>query len=229
MNTSIKRPASARVATKNAGANAKNGVRAPRAARLQKQAQILAEAERQFARFGYEGVSLESIAVGLEMSRQNMLYYYGSKEELYDEVLDSVLDSWLQGMATLAKEHDPETAISSYIRSKLRFSQERPSGSAVFTREIMAGAPRYAAKLAKSVIPHLQADVRTFESWAKRGLIARIDFTHLMFVIWSSTQAYADLAPQFAMFLGRRKLLGSDFEAAHALITSLVMQSLRKR
>ena len=201
--------------------------RKPRVARLKKQALILAEAEAQFARFGFEGVSLDSIAAALTISRQNMLYYYASKEELYAAVLDSVLESWLDSMDTMTKEHEPEAAISAYIGAKLRFSRERPSGSVVFTREVMAGAPRYSAQLAKSVVPHLRANVRTFERWAKQGLIARVDFTHLMFMIWSSTQAYADLAPQFAVVMGKKQLAQGDFDAAHALITGLVMNSLR--
>ena len=68
---------------------------APRPARLRKQEQILLEAEAQFARSGFEGVSLDSIAAALGVSRQNMLYYFASKEELYAAVLDSVLEAWL--------------------------------------------------------------------------------------------------------------------------------------
>lgn len=202
--------------------------RAPRAARLRKQALILAEAEAQFARSGFEGVSLDSIASALGISRQNMLYYFASKEELYSAVLDSVLESWLGSMAVMAREDDPEAAIARYIGAKLRFSRERPSGSAVFTREVMAGAPRYAATLAEKVIPHLQTDVRAFERWARMGLIERVDFTHLMFMIWSTTQAYADLAPQFALVLGKPALDAGDFEAAHGLLTGLVWRRLRK-
>lgn len=202
--------------------------RPPRAARLRKQGQILAEAERQFGRFGFEGVSLDSIASALGLSRQNLLYYVASKEDLYRAVLDSVLASWLEGMDTMARAPDPEAAIGNYIRAKLRFSQERPGGSAVFTREIMAGAPRYAEALAQKVTPHLRAEVQAFERWARQGLIERVDFTHLMFVIWSATQAYADLAPQFALLIGREQLGDEDFNAAQALITRMVMRSLAK-
>jgi TetR/AcrR family transcriptional regulator len=70
--------------------------------------------------------------------------------------------------------------------------------------------------------------VQTFERWARRGLIERVDFTHLMFVIWSATQAYADLAPQFALFMGKPQLDDRDFAAAHALITEIVLRTLRK-
>lgn len=203
-------------------------VPAPRAARVRKQERILLEAERQFAGHGFDGVTLDGIAAALGISRQNLLYYFASKDELYGAVLDGVLESWLQGMDTMARGDDPEAAISGYIRAKLRFSQQRPSGSAVFTREVMAGAPRYADKLAQRVIPQLRAEVRAFEKWARRGLIKRVNFTHLMFVVWSATQAYADLAPQFALILGKPQLDDADFAAAHALITQLVLQSLRK-
>jgi TetR/AcrR family transcriptional regulator len=198
----------------------------PTAARLRKQAQILDEAERQFARFGFEGVSLDTIAAGLGISRHNLLYYYASKDELYGAVLGGVLASWLQSMEVMARDDDPARAISRYIAAKLRFSQERPSGSAVFTREVMAGAPRYAQRLAASVLPNLAREIQTFEKWARKGLIRRVDFTHLMFVIWSATQAYADQAPQFALFMGKPQLDDADFAAAHALITQLVMGSL---
>ena len=46
----------------------------PRAARLQKEADICAEAERQFAQYGFEGCSLEEIAAALGLSRHNLLY-----------------------------------------------------------------------------------------------------------------------------------------------------------
>ncbi len=203
-------------------------VRAPRAARLRKQQAILDEAELQFARFGFEGVSLDSIASALGISRQNMLYYYASKDDLYRAVLDGVLGAWLEGMDTMARARDPEAAIGNYVRAKLRFSQERPSGSVVFTREVMAGAPRYAQALAEQVTPHLKSEVKAFERWARQGLIERVDFTHLMFVIWSATQAYADLAPQFALLIGRDKLADQDFEAAQVLITRMVVSCLRR-
>lgn len=208
-------------------ADAGSKARPPRAARLHKQAMILLEAEAQFARFGFEGVTLDAIAAALGISRQNMLYYFASKDELYLAVLDGVLESWLASMDVMARKDDPEAAIASYVRAKLRFSRERASGSVVFTREVMAGAPRYAEQLAHKVIPHLRAEVQAFERWARQGLIERVDFTHLMFVIWSATQAYADLAPQFALFMGKPQLDAGDFDAAGTLITGLVMRSLR--
>src|SRR3569832_1408533 len=200
--------------------------RPPRVARVLKQQAILLEAERQFARKGCEGTSLDDIATELGISRQNMLYYFASKDALYTAVLDDVLETWLKGLETMSKASEPREAISAYILAKLRFSQERPSGCTVFTQEVMTGAPRYARKLDELVTPHLRAQVRTFEKWAREGLVRRVDFTHLMFKIWSVTQAYADLAPQFALLLRKPHLEDADFSAAHELLTDVVLRTL---
>lgn len=201
-------------------------VRTPRAATLRKQETILAEAERQFARFGFEGVSLDNIAAALDLSRQNLLYHWPSKEELYLAVLDSVMGEWMASMTAIAEATEPRTAIQTYVSVKLRFSRERPSGNAVFTREIMAGAPRYQDVLKAQVMPLLHADVARFEHWADQGLVRRLDFTHLMFLIWSSTQAYADLGAQFSLYMGKPALDDDDFERARVLITDLIWRSL---
>jgi TetR/AcrR family transcriptional regulator len=200
--------------------------RTPRATTLRKQEAILTEAERQFARFGFEGVSLDSIAAALDLSRQNLLYHWPSKEDLYMAVLNSVMGEWMASMTAIADADEPQGAIQAYVAVKLRFSRERPSGNAVFTREIMAGAPRYQEVLKSQVMPLLHADVARFERWADQGLIRRLDFIHLMFLIWSSTQAYADLGPQFSLYMGKPELDEADFERARLLLTDIIWRSL---
>lgn len=201
----------------------------PRAARLRKEAAICTEAERQFAQYGFEGASLENIAAAAGLSRHNLLYYYPSKEALYRKVLDDVLAEWLARMAGIVSGADPEAAMREYIAAKLRFSRERPAGSQVFAREVMAGAPRFRDAIEAQVLPALNADVKTFERWARQGRVARLDFRHLMFTIWASTQAYADLGPQFAILLGKPALEQGDYAAAERLIVQLVLGGLLKR
>ena len=78
-----------------------------RAARVAKVGAICAEAERQFAQYGFEGTSLDMIAQTLGISRQNLLYYFPSKELMYIEVLDNVLDEWRMRMDGLVSGADP--------------------------------------------------------------------------------------------------------------------------
>lgn len=198
------------------------------AARQRKEQAILTEAEHQFAQFGFEGASLESIAAAVGISRHNLLYYFPSKELLYRRVLDDVLAQWLAGMGALSAAEDPEQALSDYIAAKVRSSLERPSGAKLFAKEVIAGAPRYGDVIREQVAPLLQADVKTFERWARKGLVAKLNFTHLMFIIWSATQAYAEQEAQFALLLGKPALEPRDFAQAQALITRMVLAALRR-
>lgn len=201
--------------------------RKPTAARLRKEQHILDTAELHFAQYGFEGASLDLIAQTAGLSRHNLLYYFPNKEALYLRVLGDVLTQWLEGMSDLLRGDDPAEALRIYIRAKLQSSRERPHGSKVFTREVMAGAPRFGAAIQAQVGPALAADVEAFEHWVERGLIARVNFTHLMFILWSVTQAYADQQAQFALLLGRPALSTEDFDAAAELIYRLVIRGLQ--
>ena len=202
--------------------------RAPTEARLRKEEAILTEAENQFAQFGFEGASLESIAAAVGISRHNLLYYFPSKEDLYQRVLDDVLTQWLAGMHELAHGDDPEHALRRYIRAKMEYSRTRPQGAKVFTKEVIAGAPRYGKAISERVGPLLRTEVRTFERWAREGRIAKVNFTHLMFIIWSVTQAYAEQEAQFALLLGVPALTERDFDKAEELLVRMVLAALQR-
>lgn len=187
---------------------------------------ILAEAEKQFAQYGFEGASLENIASAVGMSRHNLLYYYPSKEVLYRCVLDDVLTQWLDGMSELSSDSEPADALRRYIRSKLQSARIRPNSTRMFTKEMIAGAPRYSDVIAERVGPVLDSKVALFEQWAQEGKIHHINFTHLMFIIWSVTQAYADQQAQFTLLLKKPELEEGDYDDAEDLIVDLVLSGL---
>ena len=218
---STRKPTSRTVPTK-----AVTRERPPTASRVRKERDIIQHAEIQFAQFGFQGASLENIAVAAGISRHNLLYYFPSKEALYQRVLDDVLNAWLAGMQDLSESTDPETALRQYIRAKLRYSREHPHGAKVFTKEVIAGAPRYGTAITERVGPLLKTEVRTFERWAREGRIAKVNFTHLMFIIWSVTQAYAEQEAQFALLLGKPALTERDYEKAEELIVRMVLSAL---
>lgn len=195
--------------------------------RSEKQSAILNAAEEQFALHGFNGVSLESIASSIGMTRHSLLYYYSTKEQLYVAVLDRVLELWLEDMNSISVGDDPEQALSQYIAVKMRFSHDQPSGSKVFTQEVSAGAPYYRGAIEQRVKPVLERDLHTLKTWAEQGKIQNIDFMHMMFLIWSATQAYADLAPQFALLMGKEKMALDDYDNAAKLLTQWVLLSLK--
>ena len=191
------------------------------------EAAILGEAVRQFAECGYEGTSIATVAERAGLSKQNLMYYFPTKQALYQRVLDNVLDEWLARMASLADPgKDPGDVLRGYVRAKLQFSREQPLASRVYAMEVIGGAKLYADQIRRRVIPLLRADIAVFERWIADGKIAPVNATHLLFAVWAMTQSYADFAAQMTLVLDREQLLPSDFDDAERLITGMVLAAV---
>ncbi|HEY1151525.1 MAG TPA: TetR/AcrR family transcriptional regulator [Pseudoduganella sp.] len=191
------------------------------------EADIAAEAVRVFAECGYEGTSIATIAENAGLSKQNLMYYYPSKQALYRRVLDDVLDDWLERMSHLADpDKEPQDVLRAYIQAKLAFSREQPCASRVYAMEVIAGAQLYGDKIRERVVPIVRKDIELFERWIAAGKIAPINATHLLFAIWAMTQSYADFSAQMALVLGRDQLLPEDYQDAEETLLKLVLSAL---
>jgi TetR/AcrR family transcriptional regulator len=191
------------------------------------EATILAEAVRVFAASGFEGASVATVAENAGLSKQNLMYYFPTKQALYERVLDGVLDDWLERMASLADaERPPCDLLRAYIRAKLAYSREHPLASRVFAMEVLGGAQLYGEQIRSRVVPLVRRDIEVFERWIAEGKMAPVNATHLLFAIWAMTQSYADFAPQMQLVLGREQLMQDDFDSAEELITNMVIRSV---
>jgi TetR/AcrR family transcriptional regulator len=191
------------------------------------EADIVNEAVRVFAECGYEGTSIATIAENAGLSKQNLMYYFPTKQALYERVLDDVLDEWLDRMDSLADPaQDPRDVLRAYIRAKLRFSREHPFASRVYAMEVISGAQLYGAQIQERVVPLLRKDIDVFERWIGEGRIAPINATHLLFAIWAMTQSYADFSAQMALVLNRRQLTKKDFDDAEEMIVNMVLAAI---
>lgn len=194
------------------------------------EADILAEAVRVFAECGYEGASVAAIADNAGLSKQNLMYYFPTKQALYQRVLDGVLDDWLERMDHLADPGgDPRDVLRAYIGAKLRFSREQPMASRVYALEVIGGAKLYGQQIRERVVPLLRKDIEVFERWISDGRIAPVNAAHLLFAIWAMTQSYADFSAQMTLVLDQQRLGDKDFEEAEKLITEMVLARVRLR
>ena len=187
------------------------------------EADIIAEAVRVFAESGYEGASIATVADNAGLSKQNLMYYFPTKQALYLRVLDDVLDEWLERMDSLADPaQQPADMLRAYVQAKLRFSREHPWGSRVYAMEVISGAPMFGEQIRERVVPLLRKDIEVFEGWIAQGRIAPVNATHLLFAIWAMTQSYADFATQMSLVMNR-KLTRKDFDDAEKLIVEMVL------
>ena len=164
---------------------------------------ILDAALTLFSRYGFRGTRTDQVAEAAGMSKPNLLYYFRTKQDLYAAVLERTLFMWLDPLAEIAPGADPETALTDYITAKLDYSRRFPEHSRLFATEILQGATLLGPTLRDDLGPLVEAVVARFRTWIAEGQLAPIDPMHLMFMIWATTQHYADFAAQISILTGR--------------------------
>ena len=156
---------------------------------------ILTAALNVFSTDGYRGATLERIAERAGMSKTNVLYYFPSKEEIYHTALEQTVEGWLEPFSEISAQGDPVEELRRYISFKLQMSAEQPEASRLFANEVQRGAPLmldFLKTRLKSLVDEKAAVIR---DWIDQGKLAPVDPYHLIFMIWATTQHYADFPP----------------------------------
>ena len=187
------------------------------------EALILSAAERVFARAGFAGATMASIAEASGLPKANLHYYFGSKEVLYREVLARILNDWLVPTHRITDDADPKTALEHYIRDKMALSAQRPDGSKVFANELLHGAPVVKALLATELRQLMREKAAVVQAWVDAKRMAQVDGMHLFFTIWAATQTYADFDVQICAVLGQDAMETKDFARATDHVVSFVL------
>jgi TetR/AcrR family transcriptional regulator len=185
---------------------------------------ILAAAESIFARAGFGGATMASIALASGLPKANLHYYFGSKETLYREVLGRILRDWLAPAHGITLDADPRTALEQYIRAKMALSAQRPDGSKVFANELLHGAPVVKELLSTELRKLVQGKATVVQAWVDAGRMAPVDGVHLFFTIWAATQTYADFDVQVTAVLGRKNLSVKEHARATEHVVSLILR-----
>ncbi len=192
--------------------------------RIDNEAAILASAIREFAERGFSGASISRVAEGAGVARTNVHYYFNSKRELYARILTDIVEMWNQSFPAITAEDDPGEALEAYIRAKLAFSRSHPLSSKIFASEILRDAPVLKDYLDKNYRSWLRGKTVVIQSWIAQGKMDPVDPYYLIFLIWSSTQHYADFDFQVKTALGKNKLSEGDFQAIADNIVHIVLR-----
>ena len=187
---------------------------------------VLAAALGLFSRFGLHGTSVDQIAARAGVSKSNLLYYFANKEELYVCVLRELLEVWLAPLREFSAEQDPQQAIADYIRRKLVVSRDSPDASRLFCLEMIQGAPLLRGELdgeLRRIVEHKSAVI---QGWIDSGRLARVDPAHLIFMLWATTQHYADFAVQVQALTGKTLADPVFFEQTVANVQAVVLRGV---
>ncbi|KVD99590.1 MULTISPECIES: TetR/AcrR family transcriptional regulator [Burkholderia] len=189
------------------------------------EAHLLACAEAVFAERGLAGASTAMIAERAGLPKANVHYYFPTKLALYRRVLDDLFEDWHRAAGSFEAGDDPVDAIGSYVRAKMALSRRRPLGSKVWANEIIHGAEHMQDILSQRVKPWFDTRVEVIEGWIARGLLAPIDPHALMYLIWSTTQHYADFDAQIRALSGKRAFTKKAFDEKTEQVVQLVIRA----
>ncbi len=157
---------------------------------------ILDAAERAFAEAGFGGATMQAIADACALPKANLHYYFSSKEKLYRRVVERIFTIWLEAAGSFETSASPEVALRAYITRKMQLSREHRYGSKVWANEVMHGAPIIQDYLENTLRDWTESRIVVIRRWIEAGHIRPIEPRWLLYMIWATTQHYADFAHQ---------------------------------
>ncbi len=194
-----------------------------------KRTAILSAALALFSQYGVHGTSLDKVAEGADVSKTNLLYYFPSKEALYIAVLKNILDVWLAPLRALREDQQPLEAIRDYIRLKLEVSRDHPQASRLFCMEMLQGAPLLKGELEGDLKRLVDDKSAVIEGWINQGKLAAVEPHHLIFMLWATTQHYADFSTQVEAVTGQTLNDDGFFNQTVENVQRMVIEGIRIR
>jgi len=119
-------------------------------------AQIRDAAMRRFARDGFDGTPLQAISDDVGITKQTLLYYYPSKEELRRAVLGQLIEHWRQTLPRLLEAVTSGKGKFEALTGELvRFYHADPDRARLVLREMLDRPDDMRAHLVEGLRPWL--------------------------------------------------------------------------
>ncbi|GIZ13605.1 TetR/AcrR family transcriptional regulator [Pseudomonas sp. NCCP-436] len=185
---------------------------------------IIKAAEEEFARHGFKGTSMNTIAQNAGLPKANLHYYFTNKLGLYLAVLRNILELWDSAFNNLSVDDDPAEALERYIRAKMEFSRRYPKASRIFAMEVISGGQYLSQYFNQDYLEWFRGRASVFDAWIAAGRMAPVDPMHLIFLLWSSTQHYADFATQICRVKQCSRLTREDFDQAADQLVKIILR-----
>lgn len=187
---------------------------------------ILLAAEKIFAELGFKGATTGRIAEEAGVPKSNVHYYFGTKKAIYKLVMEDLCTTWLSAARDFDVSHDPAKALRDYIDAKMDLALQRPYGSRVWVNEMTAGAPVIQDYLNDTVKPWMDAHVEVVNRWIERGKMRAVVPQNFIYMIWATTQHYADFEVQITAMNEGRPLTQEQFETAKQNVADILLRGV---
>jgi TetR/AcrR family transcriptional regulator len=187
---------------------------------------ILEAAEKVFAEAGFGGATMQLIADMAGLPKANLHYYFATKEDLYRRVVQQIFEIWLDAASSFDNAPGPVEGIGAYIDAKMDISRTHPHGSKVWASEVMHGAPVIQDYLETTLRDWTNGRIAVIQRWIDEGKMAPINPRHLLYMLWATTQHYADFGHQIQTLNGGAALTEKQWKEAKASVKDMVLRGI---
>jgi TetR/AcrR family transcriptional regulator len=194
--------------------------------RLESEALILSAAEKVFSEAGFGGATMQLIADVAGLPKANLHYYFPTKEALYRQVVQSIFQIWLQAADTFDQAEGPAEGIGAYIDAKMEISRRFPSGSKVWATEVMHRAPVIQDYLETTLLEWTAGRATIIRRWISEGRMDAVNPDHLLYMLWATTQHYADFGHQIETLNGGQPLSDAQWEEAKSTVKQVFLKGI---
>ncbi|MFN2425449.1 MAG: TetR family transcriptional regulator [Candidatus Binatia bacterium] len=159
---------------------------------------ILKAALDLFARDGFDGASIPSIAKAASIGHPLVHYHFGSKENLWRAAVDHAFDDLQRSMDRLeesAAELAPVDALQKLLREFAGFTARHPAHTFIILNELRSGGARFDWLVERHLGPlHSRLD-RFIDAAIATGSIRPVPAAHLSSIAIGATVHFFGAAP----------------------------------
>jgi len=147
---------------------------------------ILDAALESFSARGYEATSLDSLARGLGLTKQSILYWFPSKEELLNALVDRSAGELSDALeSALARAGKGWARVEAVVRSVFRVASHRPELLGL-VREVSRLGPPASSRLIADLEPLITRASEFLTAEMEAGTMARHDPRLLLLTAYSA-------------------------------------------
>ncbi len=187
---------------------------------------ILKAAEEEFAERGFGGARAQSIATRAGVNKALPFYHFGSKAELYDEVVKRALGRLGEFMADALVAPTPRERLASFVHRLFAYLADNPNWARLIVREVIDEQSRARDVASQYLKPLVDGGRESMIRDMEAGRMRRIDELQLIISITVETFGYFLLLPALEYIGIASPLSPASLAARERMIIDLLADGL---
>ncbi len=160
---------------------------------------LLSAAERIFAQAGLEGARTDAIAAAAGVNKALLYYYFKSKDDLYEAVLENHLQDFnRRAMEVLSREGSACSKLLDFVSMHFDVVSRRAGIARLWPRLMLSSGSILERLMKKYSFPMKQKLIRLISQGIEQGEFRQVDPGHAVISLIALTNFYFLMAPVFS-------------------------------